>query len=79
MLAPVVMGCFTVILKPVGSLSTILITRPLITIMITDQDTDSKYFCAGYKVVKLQGTEFLTTPRLKLLVIGQKWEGEPRI
>jgi len=39
------MGCFTVILKPLGSLSTILITRLLITIMIIDQDTDFKYFC----------------------------------
>jgi len=38
------MGCFTVILYPLGSLSTILITRLLITITITDQDTDSKYF-----------------------------------
>jgi len=43
MLAAVVMGCFTVILKPLGSLSTIFITRLLITIMISDQDTDSKY------------------------------------
>jgi len=47
-----VMGCFTVILKvkPLDSLSTILITRLLITIMITDQDTDcdSKYFCARH-------------------------------
>jgi len=34
------MGCFTLILKPLGSLSIILITRLLITIM-TDQDTDS--------------------------------------
>ena len=32
------MGCFKVILKPLGSLSTILITKSLITIMITDQD-----------------------------------------
>jgi len=32
--------------KPLGSLSTILITRLLITIIIIDQDTDSKYFCA---------------------------------
>jgi len=29
------MGCFTVILKPLGSLSTILITSLLITIIIT--------------------------------------------
>ena len=38
------MGCFKVILKPLGSLSTTLITRWLITIMITAQVTDSKYF-----------------------------------
>jgi len=41
-----------VILKPLGSLSTIPITRLLITIIITDQDTDSetdsKYFCARH-------------------------------
>jgi len=30
------MGCFTVILKPLGSLSTILITRLLVTIIITE-------------------------------------------
>ena len=41
------MGCFTVILRPLGSLSAILITRLLVTIMITDQDTDTKYFCAA--------------------------------
>jgi len=48
MLATVVIGCFTVILKSLGFLSTILITRLLITIMITDQDTDSKDFCARH-------------------------------
>ena len=40
------MGCFTVILKPLGFLSTILLTRLLITIIVTDQDTDSKFCCA---------------------------------
>jgi len=30
---------------PLGSLSTILITRLLIIIVITDQEADSKYFC----------------------------------
>jgi len=43
-----VKGCFTVILKPLGSLSSILITKLLITIMLTDQDTDSKRFCARH-------------------------------
>ena len=38
------MGCFTVILKPLGSLSTILITRLPVTIILTDQDTDFKSF-----------------------------------
>jgi len=37
------MGCFTVNLKLLGSLSPILVTRLLITKVITDQDTDSKY------------------------------------
>ena len=41
-----VMGYFTAILKPLGSLSTILITRLLITIIITDRDTDCKHFSA---------------------------------
>jgi len=40
------MGCFKVILKPHGYLSTILITKSLITIIIIDQDTISKYLRA---------------------------------
>jgi len=49
------MGSFAVILKPLGSFSTILITRLLITSIITDQDTNSKYFCAchWYRVASL--------------------------
>jgi len=35
-------------LKPLGSLSTILITRLPIIIVITAQDTDFKYICARH-------------------------------
>jgi len=44
----IAMGCFAVVLKPLGSLSTILITRLLLTKIITGQDTDSKYFSAHH-------------------------------
>ena len=46
--------------KTLDSLSTILMTRLLITIIVTGQDTDSKYFCARHWAFVLHYNASLT-------------------